>query len=145
MAGEEKYIGLRKIYNGLGKVVDSSLRLVSLPFTIVSYTTNGLVEGTEKLFKAGGDSLEDVGAISGNALRLITAAPRRLTDSLEKKVIKPFEKAATILLFGSFVSFTFSASATGSVIGAFNPVVGISTIIGIILLSGAFFLLQIKK
>ena len=65
--------------------------------------------------------------------------------SKKTKLEDMLRKATVILLLASFISFSFTATTTGSVIGSFSLTSSFSALLGLIFLSGAFVLFQLKK
>ncbi len=61
------------------------------------------------------------------------------------KLEDKLRKLASVFLFLAFISFTFSSSTTGSVVGAFSQISMLPTFLGIVFLAASFALFQIKR
>jgi len=162
--------GVGKIWQGVGNIVDSVVSLASVPLNLVGYTTRGLVDGTNRALEGGQYTVEHVGGTLGEVSRGLGALTHRVGrggrriaegnlleeivkgESKHKPVImhcprNPYELNLIALMFllASFISFTFSSSTTGSVIGAFSQSSMLSTFLGIIFLAASFAIFQIKR
>lgn len=99
--------------------------------------------------------------VRGDLQTKVAHLPRALDHSEKVKLLKlasghlktigsrvkledKLKKLVSVFLFLAFISFTFSSSTTGSVVGAFSQTSMLPTFLGIVFLAASFALFQIK-